>query len=491
LVLAAAGVAAPPARGATVPAPKLQAERFQLRGGAKLAPSRRAVVLSGRASLRKTVALPRLQRVLIRARARRCHGFPRVGASIGGRRVASFAIRSARARNYSRAVAVAPGTRRVVVRLLNGHRWRACKRRAVVDYLVLAGAASKLQTAPTPQQADPAAASGPLFTNPVFGSFADPMVLDVGGAHTDYYAYATGGGFPIARSSDLVHWSSAGTAMTGRPSWAQQTGDYNPWAPTVVERPGACPGAASGPCYVMFYVSKHASMDPPADCIGIATASTPGGPFVDRGPLQDAPATTDASGRPIGCGDDAGYSNIDPAPFVDSGGNAYLYLSTGHRCTTPVAHAVCNWDHTISVIPLTPGLLQAAGARQPLFASGGPWEQSIVENPWMRKTDGVYELFYSGGVYTGAYGMGYATASSPTGPFTKSSANPVLHDSDAVKSAGGGSLVTGPRGGVWLAYHGRTGSYAAGRVLRIDPVRGGGASDVAIEGPSTTPQPVP
>jgi beta-xylosidase len=335
------------------------------------------------------------------------------------------------------------------------------------------------------------AAIGPTFTNPVFGAFADPMALDVGNAHSDYYAFATGGNFPMAHSSDLVHWTSAGTAMSGRPAWAQQTGDYNPWAPSVIETADPCPGATTGRCFVMYFVSKHASMDPPANCIGVATSSAPGGPFADRGPLQNAVASVDSSGRPIGCGDDGGYSNIDPAPFVDDGGSAYLYLSTGHRCPAPAPHTACDWDRTISVIPLSADLLTAAGPRQPLFASGAPWEASVVEGPWMRKRAGVYELFYSGGAFTGAYGMGYATASSPAGPFVKSDANPLLHDSADVKSAGGGSLVTGPGGGQWVAYHGRAGSYAAGRVLRMDHVRTGNDGAVAIDGPTSTPQPVP
>ena len=198
----------------------------------------------------------------------------------------------------------------------------------------------------------------------------------------------------------------------------------------------------------------------------------------------------DQSGRLIGCGDDGGYSNIDAAPLVVTAGAAYLYLSTGHRCQAPSPHAECPWDRTISVIPLSGDLLRAAGPRTPLFASGSAWESSVVENPWMRRRGAVYELFYSGGVYTGAYGMGYATGTSPTGPFTKSAANPLLHDSAAVKSAGGGSLVTGPRGGTWVAYHGRAGSYTAERVLRMDLVWTTGSS-VRIDGPTTTPQPVP
>jgi hypothetical protein len=480
--------------GASGQSLRLEAERFQLRGEAQRASGGRAVLLTGRASLTRRRALPALARISVRARGARCGKRPRLAVSLGGRRIAGFALRAGRWRSYSKAVSAAAGRRTIKVELLKARR--SCARRALVDYVVL-GARKPAAQAPTPPPAaSPAptaapAAVGPTFTNPVFGAFADPMALDVGNTHSDYYAYATGGNFPMARSADLVHWTSAGTAMSGRPVWAQQTGDYNPWAPTVIETGDPCPGASTGHCFVMYFVSKHASMDPPANCIGVATSSSPGGPFADRGPLQNTAASVDSSGRPIGCGDDGGYSNIDPAPFVDDGGSAYLYLSTGHRCPAPAPHAPCDWDRTISVIPLSANLLTAAGPRQALFASGAPWEASVVEGPWMRKRAGTYELFYSGGVFTGAYGMGYATASSPAGPFSKSAANPLLHDSADVKSAGGGSLVTGPGGGQWVAYHGRSGSYAAGRVLRIDRVGTGSDDAVVIDGPTSTPQPAP
>ena len=241
----------------------------------------------------------------------------------------------------------------------------------------------------------------------------------------------------------------------------------------------------------MFFTARHATMDPPANCIGVATSPDPEGPFADLGPLPSPDGGVDQSGRPIGCGDDGGYSNIDAAPFVDAGGAAHLYLSTGHHCATVAPHLACPWDRTISVIPLRPDLLGASGPRKRLFAAGSAWEASVVENPWVRRRGGVYELFYSGGVYTGAYGMGYATGPSPSGPFTKSALNPLLHDSSAVKSAARGSLVTGPRGGAWVAYHGRSGSYSAPRVLRMDPVRVRADGAVTIAGPSTARQAVP
>lgn len=103
-----------------------------------------------------------------------------------------------------------------------------------------------------------------------------------------------------------------------------------------------------------------------------------------------------------------------------------------------------------------------------------------------------YFLFYSGGAYTGRYGMGYASASSATGPFVKAPENPLLTDSEDVLSAGGGSLVTGPSGGTWVVYHGRSRTYGGPRLLRIDRVRWAADGKPSINGPTDVAQaPVP
>ncbi len=174
---------------------------------------------------------------------------------------------------------------------------------------------------------------------------------------------------------------------------------------------------------------------------------------------------------------------------MDSDGTPYLYLSTTRRCPVPpTPGAVCEPGRAISVLELSPDLLTAAGPRQPLF-EGDPstWELAanfqppapVVENPWPVKRGGTYLLLYSGGAYNGPYGGGYATSTSPTGPFAKAAENPFLREANPVLSVGGATVATGPRGGDWLIYHGREGGYGNPRQLRIDPVRY----------PSATPSP--
>lgn len=300
------------------------------------------------------------------------------------------------------------------------------------------------------------------YQNPVFArDFPDPFVLRVGAV---YYAYGTTTAwqalnhlFPILRSTDLVHWRYVADVFTTPPDWG--FGDW--WAPDVAVRAGT---------YYLYYVGHSVANG--LHCIGVATARSPLGPFTDHGSLA--------------CADHTGQGYIDPDPFIDDNGKAYLYLS------------VDNPYHSISVIPLAADMLHTAGPRKQLFTLSQPWEHgpyfSTVEGPFMVKRAGIYYLFYSGNDWQHDYAMGYATATSPLGPFSKYRGNPILHGTSTVTGPGGGSLFQGPNGGWWLAYHAWTGGpgYNNGGVrnLRLDPVtwRRGVA---VIHGPTTTPQPAP
>lgn len=307
------------------------------------------------------------------------------------------------------------------------------------------------------------AAAGEMYRNPVFArDFPDPNVLKVG---RDYYAYSTETAweapnrlFPILHSRDLVHWRYVGDALTSMPIW----GDGDWWAPDVIAHNGT---------YYMYHVGK--SMNSGLHCIGVATAKRPTGPFKEQGV--------------IGCSDDKGRGYIDPDPFIDTDGKAYLYIS------------VDDPYHSISVIPLKKDLLQAAGPRKELFTLSQPWENgpyfSTVEGPFMVKHGSTYDLFYSGNDWQHDYAMGYATSSSPMGPFKKYAHNPILRGNARVTGPGGGSAVQGPHGGWWLVYHAWTGGpgYDNGGVrnLRIDPLRWTGNTISVVHGASTGPEPAP
>lgn len=276
------------------------------------------------------------------------------------------------------------------------------------------------------------------YTNPVFRrDFPDPMVVRL--SRHDYFAYGTTptwilGAFPILHSTDFVHWKHVGNAFKSAPLGAQDL-----WAPDVVKR---------GKTYYLYYVAKPATVH----CIAVATGARPQGPF--------------RHSRIISCADRNGYGFIDPDLFIDKNGKAYLYVSIDD----PV--------HMIAVIPMKHDLTHAAVPSQALFGVSQAWEHgpdaTTVEGPFLIHHGSLYYLFYSGNSYQTNYAMGYATSTSPTGPFTKYPGNPILKGNDRVQGPGGGSVVTGPDNQLWMVYHAWTGreGYSRGGVrnMRIDPL---------------------
>lgn len=79
----------------------------------------------------------------------------------------------------------------------------------------------------------------------------------------------------------------------------------------------------------------------------------------------------------------------------------------------------------------------------------------IMEGPTVIKLDGVYYLFYSANHFMNIdYAVGYATASSPLGPWKKYSGNPIIHR-DIVKEngTGHGDIFTDSVGKYYYVYH--------------------------------------
>ncbi len=115
-----------------------------------------------------------------------------------------------------------------------------------------------------------------------------------------------------------------------RPLWSYD--DW--WAPSVLAAHGR---------YYLYYGGKD--LQTGRHCLAIATAPRPTGPFTHRVVLS--------------CGDTTSAGYVDPAPFLDSDGQVYLYYSVD----TPV--------HTISALRLRPDLLHATGPRVELLGCAG------------------------------------------------------------------------------------------------------------------------
>ena len=78
-----------------------------------------------------------------------------------------------------------------------------------------------------------------------------------------------------------------------------------------------------------------------------------------------------------------------------------------------------------------------------------------MEGPTVVKWDGVYYLFYSANHYKDMdYAVGYATASSPMGPWTKYDGNPIIRrDIVGEKGSGHGDIFQGKDGQFYYVYH--------------------------------------
>lgn len=122
-----------------------------------------------------------------------------------------------------------------------------------------------------------------------------------------------------------------------------------------------------------------------------------------------------------------------PATAVGDGlAENMVYDSVGEKYYVVTTHAVSGpihlWRADAPTGPWTDlGTILDVG-------SAGTWDDSIVYAPHLFKDGSTWYLYYSGGPDAGGddHCIGYATSSSPEGPFTKYASNPVLSNSNAV-----------------------------------------------------------
>ena len=259
------------------------------------------------------------------------------------------------------------------------------------------------------------------------GDFADPFVLRVDGSYFAYATQAGGHDVQVMRSSDLVAWEHLGNALGGLPAWAAAG---RTWAPVVLPR---ADGAVT--CYVLYYVVREPTSDRQA--ISVARASSPAGPFVDT------------SAAPIVFQLDRGGS-IDPSPFVDQDGTAYLLWKSDDNALRRPSRL---W-----IQALAEDGLALTGHPTELLAHDRAWERPLVEAPSMVRVGRRYYLFYSANWWESArYSVGYAIAPSATGPFRKvTRARPWFRSGGEAGGPGGQEFFTAADGALHMAYHGWT-----------------------------------
>lgn len=274
-------------------------------------------------------------------------------------------------------------------------------------------AARRARHVPAPRPLDPA-------PPPDQRDAPDPFILADGDRYAMYSTQSGSHSVPVATSPDLREWTPTHDALPQLPAWAAWG---RTWAPGV---------ARLGDRYLLYFAARHASSG--RQCIGVAAGASATGPFAST------------ASEPLVCQTELGGS-IDPHPFVDRDGAAYLLWKADSNAIGRVS--------TLFAQRLAPDGLALAGEPVGLLTSGAAWEQPLIENPALVATGGSYVLFYSGGWYnTAGYAVGYATCDSPLGPCAKATvAAPLLASAGDEAGPGGASVVTGPAGDQWLAYH--------------------------------------
>jgi xylan 1,4-beta-xylosidase len=268
------------------------------------------------------------------------------------------------------------------------------------------------------------------YRNPLMPDreIADPDVILVDGK---YYLYPTsiGDGLEVFVSDDLVHWERKALAFDD-----PRGGD---WAPEVFRNQ-----RGDGKYYLYYTDSIAKGVNGLQKQIGVAMADGPLGPFADQSILA--------------------MHAIDPDPFQDADGALYLYcvdLDNGFK---------------IVVLPMADPL-HRKGEPTVLIRPTEPWEKisgRVTEGPFMVKHNRTYYLMFSGtGADSPNYGIGYATSTSPMGPFVKYAGNPIVHRGGNIFGPGHHCVIEGPDKHLWMLYHQKwDDGHNFHRFLALDPL---------------------
>ena len=273
------------------------------------------------------------------------------------------------------------------------------------------------------------------------GDFPDPFVLYAGDGYIAFATNGAGRNVQVLTALDLATWNPNSDALPELPGWAEPG---NTWSPSVLRRPGG---------YVLFYTAREPRSGRQA--ISVASAEHPIGPFRDQrqGPLIFQ--------RELG-------GSIDPSPFVDVDGRAYLLWKADSNA---VRQQTSLWGQELSEDGMS-----LVGSPVRLLQGDARWEHPLIEAPSLVCRLNRYYLFYSANWWnTDRYGIGYAVGSRPLGPFTKETTEAAWMSSrpDAA-GPGGQEFFYNGAGALQMAYHAwhprRVGYPRGARTLHIRPV---------------------
>ncbi len=251
--------------------------------------------------------------------------------------------------------------------------------------------------------------------------FADPTIFTENGK---YYLTGTRSkapmGFSVLESTNLTDWKSTSDKsahMLLEPG-KDVFGERGFWAPQILKDKEK---------YFLTYTANEQ--------VVIASSNTLTGKY------------SQTVIEPI----DGSKKNIDSYIFKDDDGKYYLY------------HVRFNRGNFLWVaeFDFKAGKIKPETLKQ-CFSNTEPWETTpnyksdpIMEGPTVIKMKGVYYLFYSANHFRNIdYAVGYATATSPYGPWTKHPGNPIIHRSIVGENgAGHGDLFFDKKKNPYYVYH--------------------------------------
>ncbi|QDU91615.1 Beta-xylosidase [Pirellulimonas nuda] len=271
-------------------------------------------------------------------------------------------------------------------------------------------------------------------------------------------------GVRLYRSDDLLNWAEVGIIVP-KPEDTQSWYEERFWAPEVQK--------INGRYYCTFNCTNPPVQQGQAG--GLAVADRVEGPYTVLTP-----------DKPLVQGNDLTLHQ-------EPDGRVYAFWNRGKQ------HGILSAEVDLE----TPKLLTEPTTciRQ---GEPGEWDSIGIEGAYIVKHRGTYYLMYSS--WTRGYEIGYATASSINGPWTKHPGSPIYGaqsrsvaekngatytgDEDCPFNAvGHNEVFTGPDGRLWLSCHG----ILPGKppMLVIDPISFEPDGSMKIAGPTHTPQTIP
>jgi len=270
-------------------------------------------------------------------------------------------------------------------------------------------------------------------------------------------------GFHCWKSKDMENWEFLGFAYS-KPE--NHIGSIAFWAPEVKY-------------YKEKFYMTYSCLDKNTDrlLMSLAVSDTPEGPFKDLySPWFDF-----------------GFGSIDGHIFVDDDGKCYLYFSrNGYEPILDIGYGV-NYG-----VELEADLSKPIGEPLLLTRADQDWEITMPHNrcnegPSVIKHNGKYYMTYSANdTVAPCYGIGYAVADKPLGPWIKPENGPILKSNYeiGVSAPGHNSILQRINKELYMVYHTHADPSrpSDNRVANIDRMYFTEDGKLRVDGPTRTPQ---